>query len=135
MKLLLDTQILIWVADSPWVLPGKAQDLLGNSDNELFFSSVSLWEVAIKFGLNKHDFQVDPRILHQGLVSNDYQELCLCGRHTFAVNELPVLHKDPFDRILIAQARVEGMTLLTCDARIAAYSGPILFAGKPDTTK
>ena len=135
MKLLPDTQILIWAADSPEVLPDKAQDMLNNLDNEVFFSSASLWEVAIKFGLNRPDFRVDPRILHQGLVSSGYQELYIRGEHAVAVNELPGLHKDPFDRLLIAQARVEGMTLLTCDAGIAAYPGPILFAGKPGTAK
>ena len=135
MKLLPDTQILIWAADSPGVLPKKARDLLNNPDNSVFFSTASLWEVAIKFGLNRPDFRVDPHVLHQGLISSGYQELCICGRHAIAVNELPALHKDPFDRLLIAQARVEGMTLLTCDAAIAAYLGPIVFAGKPDTTK
>jgi len=135
MKLLPDTQILIWAADSPEVLPGKALDLLNNLDNDVFFSSVSIWEVAIKFGLRKPDFQVDPRVLHHGLLSSGYQELYIRGQHTLAANELPGLHKDPFDRLLIAQAKVEGMTLLTCDAGIAAYPGPILFAGKPDTTK
>jgi PIN domain nuclease of toxin-antitoxin system len=132
MKLLPDTQILIWAADSPGVLPDKARDLLSNPDNGIFFSTASLWEVAIKFGLNRPDFRVDPSILHQGLINNGFQELCICARHTIAVNELPNLHKDPFDRLLIAQARVEGMTLLTCDAQIAAYHGPVLFAGKPD---
>lgn len=135
MKLLLDTQILIWAADSPAVLPDKARNLLNNPDNEVFFSSVSLWEIAIKFGLNRPDFRVDPHILHQGLIRSGYQELCICGRHAVAVNELPGLHKDPFDRLLIAQARVEGVTLLTCDAGIVAYNGPVLFAGRPDTAK
>jgi len=131
MKLLLDTQILIWAADSPDILPGKALDLLNNPDNEVFFSSASIWEVAIKFGLNRPDFQVDPRILHYGLISSGYQELLIRGQHAIALNELPSLHKDPFDRLLIAQAKVEGVTLLTCDAEIVAYPGPILFAGKP----
>ena len=135
MKLLLDTQILIWAADSPGVLPDKARDLLNSLENELFFSAASIWEVAIKFGLNRADFRVDPRLLHQGLMDNGYQELCISSRHSIAVNELPDLHKDPFDRLLIAQTRVEGMTLLTCDAAIAAYPGPILFAGKPGMVK
>ena len=135
MKFLLDTQILIWAADSPEILPHNARDVLNNLDNEVFFSSASLWEVAIKFSLNRPDFRVDPRILHQGLISNGYQELYICGRHAVAVNALPSLHKDPFDRLLIAQAEVEGMKLLTCDAGIAAYSGPVIFAGRPGTTK
>ena len=131
MKLLLDTQILIWAADSPEVLPEKAQDLLEDPGNTLFFSSASLWEMAIKFGLNRPDFRVDPRLLHQGLMDSGYQELFINGRHAITVNELPNLHKDSFDRLLIAQAKVEGLTLLTCDTHIAAYPGPILFAGKP----
>ena len=135
MKLLLDTQILIWAANSPEILPEKVSDLLNNPDNEVFFSSVSIWEVAIKFGLNKQDFRVDPRILHQGFINNGYQELSVHSQHAIAVNELPGLHKDPFDRLLVAQARVEGMTLLTCDAGIAAYPGPILFTSKPDVMK
>ena len=135
MKLLPDTQILIWAADSPEILPEKARELLNNLNNEIFFSAASLWEVAIKFGLNKPDFQVDPRILHQGLVSSGYQELAVRAGHAVAVNELPGLHKDPFDRLLIAQARAEGITLLTCDAGIALYPGPIVFAGKPVAPK
>ena len=135
MKLLPDTQILIWSANSPELLPDRARNLLDNPDSEVFFSSVSLWEVSIKFGLNRLDFRVDPRILHQGLIHSGYQELSICSRHAIAVSELPGLHKDPFDRLLIAQARVEGITLLTCDAEIALYPGPILFAGKPGTEK
>jgi PIN domain nuclease of toxin-antitoxin system len=135
MKLLPDTQILIWAADRPEILPDNARNLLSNPQNEVYFSSVSLWEVAIKFNLNRPDFRVDPLLLHQGLISSGYQELTVCARHAIAVVELPGLHKDPFDRLLIAQARVEGMTLLTCDAAIAAYSWPVLFAGNPGTVK
>jgi PIN domain nuclease of toxin-antitoxin system len=135
MKLLPDTQILIWAANSPDVLPNKARDLLNDSDNEVFFSSASLWEVAIKFSLNRPDFKVDPRLLHQGLIKSGYQEFSISGRHAIMVSELPDLHKDPFDRLLIAQAKVEGVMLLTYDAVIAAYPGPIVFAGQPHTAK
>jgi len=131
MNLLPDTQILIWAANSPGVLPDKARNLLNDPVNEVFFSAASLWEVTIKFSLNRPDFQVDPRLLHQGLLSGGYQELAVSSRHAVAVGELPALHKDPFDRLLIAQAKVEGVTLLTCDAGIAAYPGPIMFVGRP----
>ena len=99
MKLLPDTQLLIWAADSPELLPVRARNLLDNPDNEVFFSSVSLWEVTIKFGLNRPDFRVDPRLLHQGLINSGYQELSICSRHAIAISELPSLHKDPFDRL------------------------------------
>ena len=132
MKLLPDTQIPVWAADSSGILPGKARDLLNNLTNDVFFSSASLWEVAIKFDLGRPYFRVDPRLLHHGLIKSGYRELCICARHTISLNELPALHKDPFDRLLIAQAKVDGITLLTCDARIPAYPEPILFAGKPE---
>jgi PIN domain nuclease of toxin-antitoxin system len=135
MKFLFDTQLLIWAANSPERLPKKAEALIADPANELFFSAASLWEIAIKYGLNREDFKVEPRVLYQGLIENTYQEIPVSSLHAVAVNDLPSLHKDPFDRLLIAQAKVEGITLLTCDAGIALYPGPILFAGKPATAK
>ena len=90
-----------------------------------FFSAVSLWEVAIKRGLGRADFQVDPRVLRRGLLENDYVELAVTGAHAVAVDLLPPIHKDPFDRLLIAQAGVEGLTLVTADRTVARYPGPI----------
>ena len=113
MKLLFDTQLLIWAANSPKKLPQKAEKLVDDLTNELFFSAASLWEISIKYGLKRADFRVDPRILYQGLIANGYQEIPVSSFHAVAVNDLPVLHKDPFDRILIAQARTEGITLLS----------------------
>ena len=92
---------------------------------ELVFSAASLWEIAIKNGLGRASFSVDPRLLRRSLSENDYRELPITGAHATAVDLLPPIHKDPFDRILIAQARIEGLTLLTADNTVARYPGPI----------
>ena len=93
--------------------------------NAPFFSSASLWEVAIKNALGREEFRVDPRLLQRGLLENGYLELPVGGAHAVAVDLLPPIHADPFDRILIAQAQVEGITLLTADEVVARYPGPI----------
>lgn len=93
--------------------------------NELTFSAASFWEIATKRGLGRSDFQVDPRLLRRGLLDNGYTELLIGSDHALAMDGLPRLHKDPFDRILIAQAIVESITLLTPDPLISQYSGPI----------
>lgn len=79
----------------------------------------------IKRGLDRSDFQVDPHLLRRGLIENGYHELPITSAHTLAVAHLPQIHKDPFDRILIAQAEQEGFLLVTADAIVAQYSGPI----------
>ncbi len=93
--------------------------------NELLFSAASLWEVVIKHDLGRSDFHVDARVLRRGLLENDYQELLITSEHTVNIASLPPIHKDPFDRIMIAQAMVEGITLLTTDALVAQYPGPV----------
>lgn len=125
MKLLLDTQLLLWAAGAPQRLSGQARPLLEDPANELLFSPVSLWEIAIKRGLGRADFQVDARVLRRGLLDNGYAELPLTGEHAVAIEGLPPLHKDPFDRILVAQAMVEGIVLLTADTMVAQYPGPV----------
>ena len=81
-----------------------------------------LWEVAIKRGLGRTDFQVDARLLRRGLLDNGYSELPIISDPT---ESLPLINKDPFDRILVAQATVEGITLLTIDSLVSQYPGPI----------
>lgn len=125
MKLLLDTHLLLWASGQPKRLPSAARKLIKNPNNELLFSAASLWEVTIKRGLGRHDFQVDPRLLRRGLLDNDYRELPILSEHVVAIEALPPIHKDPFDRILVAQATVEGITLLTNDILLAQYPGPI----------
>jgi PIN domain nuclease of toxin-antitoxin system len=92
---------------------------------ELLFSAACLWEVAIKHGLGRADFRVEPRRLRRGLIENGWRELAITSEHAIAAGELPPLHKDPFDRMMVAQAQVEGFTLLTSDDLVAQYPGPI----------
>jgi PIN domain nuclease of toxin-antitoxin system len=129
MKLLLDTHLLLWAAGTPDRLPADARKLLDDPQNEPIFSSASLWEVAIKHGLGRADFRVDARLLRRGLLDNGYGELPITSAHAAALDNLPSIHpsnhKDPFDRILIAQSMVEGITLLTADPLVARYPAPI----------
>jgi len=125
MKLLLDTHVLLWAAATPERLSAVACALIEADENELFFSAASLWEIVIKRGLGRDDFQVDARLLRRGLVDNGYSELPIASEHAVAIESLPSIHKDPFDRILVAQATVEGITLVTADALVAQYPGPV----------
>ena len=110
--------------DSPR-LSTAARRLIEDSENALFFSAASLWEVAIKSGLGRQDFNVDPRVLHRALLQNEYNELAVAGVHAASVDLLPPVHNDPFDRILVAQAQIEALTLLTGDEFVARYQGDI----------
>ena len=125
MTLLLDTQILLWAVNQPDRLPAAARTLLTDPDNDLLFSPASLWEIAIKNTLGRDDFRVEPRVLRRGLLDNGYAELPITSEHAVNIDSLPRLHKDPFDRILLAQAIVEGITLLTTDPQVARYGGPV----------
>src|SRR5271169_4325776 len=125
MKLLLDTHLLLWAAGEPDRLSAEARSLIDNPENELLFSAASLWEVAIKRSLGRNDFKVDGRLLRRGLLDNGYSELPIVSDHVVAIESLPTLYKDPFDRVLVAQATVEGVTLLTIDSLVAQYPGPI----------
>jgi len=125
MKLLLDTHLLLWAAGEPDRLSVRARSLMEDQDNDLVFSAASLWEVTIKAGLGRADFQIDPHLLRRGLIENGYEELPVTGQHALAVGQLPDVHRDPFDRILVAQATVEGLLLLTHDPLVQAYPGPI----------
>ena len=126
MKILLDTHLLLWAAGMPERLPRRARTMIEQPDAEPTVSAASLWEVAIKAGLGREDFLVDPAMLRRGLLENGYTELAIGGAHATAVARLPGIHKDPFDRLLVAQAQVEGITLLTTDATVARYPGPIV---------
>ena len=96
---------------------------MDDAENALVFSAASLWEIAIKRGLGRADFIVEPRQLRRGLLDNGWTELAIRSDHAVALDTLPPIHKDPFDRILVAQAQVEGMPLLTTDDTVAAYAG------------
>ena len=125
MRLLLDTHVLLWAVAEPQHLDAVTRAALEAADNEVLFSAASIWEIAIKSALRRMDFPYDPRELRRQFIANGYEELPILGHHVVAVDSLSPIHKDPFDRILIAQAMVEGITLLTADPVIAKYPGPI----------
>jgi PIN domain nuclease of toxin-antitoxin system len=103
------------------MLSADAHELIANPETELVFSAISIWEVAIKHALGRKEFNVDPRVLRRGLRANGYSELDFTSEHALAVADLPLIHKDPFDRALVAQAMSEGITLLTSDRILARY--------------
>ena len=130
MKLLLDTHVLVWTVGQMASEPGHAMSvatraLLEDDANELYFSSVGVWEVAIKSARGKPAFRIDPHLFRRALLESGYVELVITSEHAAAVASLPPIHQDPFDRMLIAQATVEGMLLLTNDEMIVRYPGPI----------
>ena len=125
MRLLLDTHLLLWAAGQPKRLSSAARKLLSNDENELMFSAASLWEIAIKRGLGREDFVVDARLLRRGLLDNGYEELAIRSEHAVAIDSLPPIHRDSFDRLLVAQATFEGIALLTTDPVVARYPGTV----------
>lgn len=125
MKLLLDTHLLIWTAGNAKKLSKKARALIEDRDNDLAFSAVSIWEIAIKYALEKPDFNVDPHLVRRGCLDNGMTELAMTSDHAIIVATLPPIHNDPFDRLLVAQAMAEGIELLTADKTIARYRGPV----------
>ena len=126
MKLLLDTHILLWTDGQSGKLSESIQTVLAKPENCLFFSAASIWEIIIKLGLGREDFKVDPYRLRKVLVVHGYTELPVTAEHALKVETLPPLHKDPFDRLLIAQARTEGMLLLTGDTSVVQYQESVL---------
>lgn len=129
MTLLVDTHLLLWAAGEPRKLSQSARRLLEDASVQLWFSAASLWEVAIKHALAKahgrDDFRVEPRRLRRGLIDNGWRELAVSSEHAVAILDLPPIHKDPFDRMLLAQTHVEGLTLITSDEIVAQYPGRV----------
>lgn len=128
MKLLLDTHMLLWAAAG--TLPAEAESMMIDGSNTLYFSPASIWEIGIKKSLGREDFKVDPETLRRGLLDNQYRELPITSLHALAACDLPPLHKDPFDRILLAQAKSEGIALLTSDRTLKQYPAPILYISR-----
>jgi PIN domain nuclease of toxin-antitoxin system len=124
-RLLLDSQLILWVAMFSNRLPEAARALISDPHNELLFSAASIWEITIKSLQSRADFHVDHRLLHRLLLDSGYTELPVTSRHALTIDALPPLHKDPFDRLLLAQAISEGIILLTADAQLARYPGPV----------
>ena len=125
MQLLLDTHLLLWAVDAPERLDPALIQMLEDPLNTPVFSVVSLWELVIKRGLNRPDFRVEPSLLRQALLEVGWRELTVEARHALAVGQLPALHRDPFDRLLLAQAQADGLLLITADQQLARYPGPV----------
>ena len=126
MKYLLDTHVLIWLGDvTASRVTEPLREIVMNPTSLVFFSPVSIWEVAIKCGLGRTDFGVDPNELRRQALWSGYLELAINGNHAAGVAMLPEIHRDPFDRLLVSQSIIEDAVLLTHDAMIAKYPGPI----------
>lgn len=119
--LLLDTHLLLWAAFSPEKLSAEALEILQSRESALAFSLVTLWEVAIKTSLARPDFSVDPQRLHRALLAEGFVEMPITAAQIARVATLPWVHRDPFDRLLVAQAIEDHLTLLTCDATLKRY--------------
>jgi PIN domain nuclease of toxin-antitoxin system len=118
MKLLLDTHVLLWALASPERLSDSVRAAIANPSHAVLVSAASAWEVEIKASLGK--LQV-PSDLDRQLVDRGFLELPVRVRHTRALRDLPALHRDPFDRLLVAQAIVEDLVLVTADEALVAY--------------
>lgn len=126
MNLLLDTHLILWAAANGAQLSPVARALIEAPENVLHFSAISIWEIGIKRKLERPDFRFDPDSIRELMLLNLYVEIDFTSEHGLAVQRLPLLHRDPFDRALIAQAACEGLTLLTSDRHISQYEGPVL---------
>ena len=129
MRLLLDTHLLVWAMGSPERLSAALAAMLQDPANTPLFSVASLWELVIKQELGKPDFRVEPALLRRALLDGGWQELPVQAHHALAVAALPLLHRDPFDRLLLAQASSDGLLLITADQQLAAYPGPVRLMG------
>jgi PIN domain nuclease of toxin-antitoxin system len=120
-RLLLDTHLLLWAAARSARLPREARELLQDDSNDVYYSAASIWEIAIKSSLRRKDFRVDLTQLLGILPEVGLIELPVTAAHAAGVTGLPFIHRDPFDRLLIAQSLVEPLTLLTNDAVLKRY--------------
>jgi PIN domain nuclease of toxin-antitoxin system len=125
MRVLVDTHLLLWAAARSRRLPRQARRLLESPTNEIHYSAASLWEIAIKLGLRRRDFRIDLGSLRPALSEMGFLELPVTGAHAERLATLPPIHKDPFDRMLVAQSLSEPLMLLTNDEALAAYGSGV----------
>ncbi len=121
MRILLDTHLLLWAMAASQKLPRAVKSQLLDPGNEVYYSAASVWEIAIKRGLRRAQFRIDIDDLLNALRESGFLELPVDARHAAGVAHLPPIHKDPFDRLLVAQSMAEPMTLLTNDKIVAEY--------------
>jgi PIN domain nuclease of toxin-antitoxin system len=124
-RFLVDTQLLLWNVYGSRKLPAKVARLFQDGRHQFFYSAASLWEIAIKAARGREDFTADTAAIRDALDANGFHDLPIAAQHAVALSRLPPIHADPFDRMLIAQAIVEPMALITSDGRLAAYPGTI----------
>ena len=127
--LLLDTQLLVWVGYAPQRLGSSLAAELVDRRHVIWFSVVSIWEMAIKASLGREDFQVNPPALRLGLLEQGFLELPIQVSHVLAVQQLPWVHRDPFDRLLVAQAAQERLSLITADRTLLGYGDGVRWMG------
>jgi PIN domain nuclease of toxin-antitoxin system len=124
MRILLDTHIFVWWLANDRKLPKAADPLILDPANEIYVSAASIWEIAIKAALGQ--IQVEPALVVAAIPESGFRELPVTARHAIEVTALPRHHRDPFDRMLVAQSRIEPMHLLTHDRQLAAYGDSVL---------
>lgn len=130
MRLLLDTQCWLWMETTPERLGGRAADLVTEGAHELLLSAASSWEVAIKYAIGKLALPVPPaRYVPERMHRSGVVPLPISHSHSLQVAGLPLHHRDPFDRMLVAQVQCDGLTLLTADPLLRQYDVPIEWAG------
>jgi PIN domain nuclease of toxin-antitoxin system len=122
MRVLLDTHILLWAVGDPAKLPREARETILDPVNEILFSAASIWEIAIKTQVRRRDFAANPAEVAAAAIDSDFHELPVRAQHGALTARLPMHHRDPFDRILIAQAMTEPVRLVTVDAKLGRYS-------------
>jgi PIN domain nuclease of toxin-antitoxin system len=127
MRLLLDTHVLLWALSDPRRLSEAAKDAIEAGDNEILFSAASIWEIAIKAQVLRAELGVDCATIIGAARETRFNELPISAEHAAAVAALPALHKDPFDRLLIAQALTEPARLVTADKALVAYSNDLVW--------
>lgn len=125
MRLLLDTQIALWAIAGSRRLPKGARELILAPESSIWISAATVWEIAIKHALSKASMPVSSKDALRYFRDSGYRLLPVEPEHAGAVESLPPIHKDPFDRLLVAQATHEGITLLTSDPVVAKYPGPV----------
>ncbi len=125
MKLLFDTHLLLWAITDDGRLSASARALMADPANECLYSAASVWEVAIKNGLPKRSLGIPAEAFRREVEAAGFRPLAVSPAHAAAVESLPHLHEDPFDRILLAQARAEDCTLLTSDSILPSYGEPV----------
>ena len=121
MRVLTDTHILLWALLQPERLDAVRRDVLESPEHQVFFSAVNIWEIAIKRALDRLDLDVEPDVIHRAAVETGFRELPVSAVHAAAVRHLPAHHRDPFERLLIAQALTEPLLLMTDDPLISLY--------------